>query len=305
MASLKFTLRSGRALGITTHGSPIARHVVVFCHPAPGSGIFDPDPVVTADGDVHVIAIDRPGYGSSDPLPDGQWPTVIGAANDISEYLLQAEGAAGAFQPSAFESVSVVGWSAGGRVALALATMHPSLIHRVVVIATPAPNEEVEWIPAGYAEASEKLGALPAEDAIEKFTGMFDSLMADQLPAPHSDAPVPLDLLGISGADAPALSGPGVQERLELMMRDALRQGTIGVVTDILSYTARPWGFDLGDVRAQTLLVYGQDDRLVTADHAAWYRRNLPDATVELVPGVGHLVVVPAWKRVLEHLVGE
>lgn len=303
MANFQFTLSSGRKLGVSAHGNPNARHVVVVCHPAPGSGVFNPDPVVTADRDVHVVAIDRPGYGSSDPLPDGEWPTVTGAARDIGEYLHAAEGTAGALNLSTFDSVSVAGWSAGGRVALALAAEHPSLIQRAAVIATPAPNEEVEWIPAEFAEMSEKLSSLPAGAAIEKLTAAFTAQMGDQIPDPHSDEPLSLGQLGVSDADAAALSRAGVQDRLELMMRDAFRQGTIGVVTDILSYTARPWGFDLTDVQAETLLVYGQDDALIDRAHAAWYGQHVPHVQAEIVPGVGHLVVVPAWGRVLEHLV--
>ena len=302
MANLQFTLSSGRRLGVTALGNPLARHVVVLCHPAPGSGVFDPDPLITSDRDVHIVAIDRPGYGSSDPLRSGEWPTVVGAANDISEYLHAEEGTAGALNLSVIDSVSVVGWSAGGRVAMALAAKHPSLVRRAVVIATPAPNEEIEWMPAEFADASQKLTSLPAEQAKEKLSGLFASRMADQIPSSDSDEPAPLDQLGISSADAAALSGPGVQERLELMLHDAYRQGTVGVVADILSYTAQPWGFDLADVHAKTLLVYGQADPNIDHAHAQWYRYNLPDAEVELVPDVGHLVIVPAWDRVLAHL---
>jgi pimeloyl-ACP methyl ester carboxylesterase len=304
MANFQFTLSSGRRLGVTARGNPQAKHVVVLCHPAPGSSVFDPDPTVSADHDVHIVAIDRPGYGSSDPLPTGEWPTVTGAAQDIAEYLHAVEGTAGALNLSELDAVSAVGWSAGGRVALALAAAHPALVHRAAVIATPAPNDEVEWIPAEFAEMSQKLSSLPADEAIEQLTTAFTTQMADQIPVQHSDEPVPLDQLGISGADAGALSRPGVQDRLELMMRDAFRQGTIGVVTDILSYTARPWGFDLGDVQAETLLVYGGSDALVDRAHAAWYRAHLPHTDVQIVPDVGHLVVVPAWASVLEHLEG-
>ncbi len=39
----------------------------------------------------------------------------------------------------------MAGWSAGGRVALALAARHPELVGRAGVIAAPAPDEEVPW----------------------------------------------------------------------------------------------------------------------------------------------------------------
>jgi pimeloyl-ACP methyl ester carboxylesterase len=86
------------------------------------------------------------------------------------------------------------------------------------------------------------------------------------------------------------------------MLRDALAQGTRGLAADILSYTARPWGFDLGAVSAKTLIVNGQADAIAGNAHATWYQRAIPDARVEMFPQRGHLVVVPAWDRVLSHL---
>ncbi len=80
MANLTFALRSGRRVGVTTLGDPSASRVVVFCHPAPGSSVFDPDPDASADHDVHIVALDRPGYGSSDPWPAGTWPGIARAA---------------------------------------------------------------------------------------------------------------------------------------------------------------------------------------------------------------------------------
>ncbi|TAM69707.1 MAG: alpha/beta fold hydrolase [Microbacteriaceae bacterium] len=302
MANFQFTLSTGCRLGVTALGNPLARHVVVFCHSAPGSSVFDPDPVATAGRDVHVVAFDRPGYGSSDPLPAGKWPTVVGAADDISEYLHSAEGTAHTLGFSQLDSLGVVGWSAGGRVALALAAKHPELFQRVALIGTPAPNEEVPWMPRQQAAVSVQLSELSAQEAIERLTAMFIAQVGERMPSADPDRPVPLEQLGVSAADADALAGPGAQDRVEKMMRDAFRQGPIGVVTDILSYTARPWGFDLSAVRADTLLVYGAADQLVTEAHAQWYREHLEHASVVLQPGAGHLVVIPTWDRVLAHL---
>ena len=86
------------------------------------------------------------------------------------------------------------------------------------------------------------------------------------------------------------------------MLHDAFRQGTAGAAADILSYTARSWGFEPGDVRAKTLIVGGQGDAIAGNAHAAWYQKAVPDSRMEMVPGVGHLVIVPAWGRVLAHL---
>ncbi|MDN4616358.1 alpha/beta hydrolase [Leifsonia sp. F6_8S_P_1B] len=301
MANLTFTLRSGRRLGVTTFGDPDAERIVVLCHAAPGSSVFDPDPDISSTRDVHIIAIDRPGYGSSDPWPPGSWPSIAQAADDIAEYLRAmntTEGQLGIHRP---RQVGAAGWSAGGRVALALAARHPELVDRVAVIATPAPNDAVQWIPPQLQEEVERLAALPPDDAVRQLSGMLQG-QADTVAAAGSADEMPFDAVGVTAVDERALELPGVRDRLARMLRDAFQQGPAGVAADILSYTARPWGFELAEVRAKTLVIAGQGDAIAGNAHAAWYRRQLPDARQEMVPGVGHLVIVPAWGRVLSHV---
>lgn len=309
MANFQFTLSSGRRLGITGMGNPRAKRVVVFCHSAPGSSHFDPDPVASASHDVHILAFDRPGYGSSDPLPPDQWPSVSGAADDISEYLHSSEETAQALNKHELDSVGAGGWSAGGRVALALAAKHPDLIDRVAVVATPAPNDQVQWIDPELSAMSDHLATLPPDAAIEQLVGMFEKQMANALPPADPEESVPLDFLGAGpsagDANAAALAYPGARERLDGMLRDAFRQGPVGAASDILSYTARPWGFDLAAVRAKTLLLYGDADAVAGHAHAIWYRKHLADARVEMVPDIGHLLIIPTWARVLAHLAPE
>ncbi len=300
MANISFTLASGRRVGVSTLGDADAERVVVFCHSAPGSSIFDPDPLVTNTRNVHILALDRPGYGSSDPLPAGEWPSIQRYADDIAEYLhflRRDEGSIGV-RPG---PVGIAGWSAGGRVALALAARHPELVDRVAIVATPAPNEQVPWIPPELASRSEELGKRPPDVAISQLGEQLDGQLGDVLNA-GADAPVPLDAVGASETDSAVLDLPGARDRLERMMRDAFAQGTRGLAADILSYTARPWGFDVADVQAKTLIVNGQADAIAGNAHATWYQRSLPDARVEMIPNRGHLVIIPAWDRVLSHV---
>ena len=300
MANISFTLASGRRVGVSTLGDADAERVVVFCHSAPGSSIFDPDPLVTNTRNVHILALDRPGYGSSDPLPAGEWPSIRRYADDIAEYLRflrRDEGSIGV-QPG---PVGIAGWSAGGRVALAVAARHPELVDRVAIVATPAPNEQVPWIPPELASRSEELGKRPPDVAISQLGEQLDGQLGDVLNA-GADAPVPLDAVGASETDSAVLDLPGARDRLERMMRDAFAQGTRGLAADILSYTARPWGFNVADVQAKTLIVNGQADAIAGNAHATWYQRSLPDARVEMIPNRGHLVIIPAWDRVLSHV---
>jgi pimeloyl-ACP methyl ester carboxylesterase len=301
MANLTFTLRSGRRVGVTTLGDPLAARVVVFCHPAPGSSVFDPDPDASANRGVHIVSLDRPGYGSSDPWPAGTWPSIVGAADDIAEYIREMKRTESPIGVNRPPTIGIAGWSAGGRVALAFAARHPELVDRVAVVATPAPNEEVAWIPPAMQQQSDELGRLAPDEARSRMSGMLQG-QADVVRAADLEAGVPLDLLGAGPVDAGALALAGLEDRLGRMLKDAFRQGPGGVADDILSYTARPWGFDPGAVRAKTLIIGGQADPIAGHAHAAWYQRAVPDSRMEMVPGAGHLVIAQAWSRVLSFL---
>lgn len=301
MADRTFTLRSGRVVGLSGFGDSDAERLVVFCHPAPGSSMFDPDPDASAERSAHIVALDRPGYGSSEPWPAGTWPSITGAADDIAEYVrsvVVAESVIGVSRP---RTIGVVGWSAGGRVALALAARHPQLVDRVAIVGTPAPNEAVPWIEPQLQAMSDRLAAMEPDAARAQLSGMLQP-QADAVAAASEPGDVPLDLLGVGAVDHQALARPGLRDRLGRMLEDAFRQGTVGVADDILSYTARPWGFDLADVAAKTLVIAGQADAVAGHAHAAWYQRSLPDARMEMVPGAGHLVVAPMWDRILSHV---
>jgi pimeloyl-ACP methyl ester carboxylesterase len=258
-----------------------------MCHSAPGASIFDPDPQETLARNVRLISVDRPGYGGSQPVSAGAWATVASAADDLAAVL-----------DSLFvERVGVVGWSAGGRVALALAARRPDLVDRLVVVATPAPDTEVPWIADEQRTELERLAALTPEEAHAQLRGSLASAVPADPRSPES-----LWLLGAGSVDEDALHADGVRARLGEMLEAAFVQGAGGLAADIAGYCLRPWGFDPQSVEAKTLLLYGSHDPLAGPRHGRWWKSQLPDARLEIVPG-GHLVVVPAWARALSHLV--
>lgn len=278
---------AGRAPGLVAPDASTDVRVVVFCHCAPGAGPFDPDPARTTARGVRLLSVDRPGYGGSDPLPPGTWPTVGVAANDVAA-VVERVGA---------ERVGVVGWSAGGRVALAFAARYPELVDRVVVVGTPAPDDAVGWLSDEQREALASLRGLMPGEALAR--------LRSRLRSPTFDDPFSGDALWLVAAltaDVPALRSPGVRARLGAMLRAGFAQGTTGLAADIAGACLAPWGFDPEEVRARTLLVYGTDDPLAGPSHGRWWQRSLPDARLEVAPGGDHLLLVPAWEHVLAHV---
>lgn len=279
----------GRGRRVAVHRSSFVEdaRVVVVCHPAPGAGLFDPEPTLTARRGVTLFSVDRPGYGGSDPVAPGRWATVAGAADDV----------AAALEAFGVERAGVVGWSAGGRVALALAARRPELVDRVVVLCTPAPDEEVEWIaPEQRAALRELLESTP-----ERAHAELAAQLTEFAPLDPGDDDA-LGWLGAGPADELALELHGVRGGLRGMLRAAFAQGVTGLAADIAGFTLQPWGFAPEEVRAKTLLLYGSRDPIAPPRHGTWWQRHLPRARLEVCPGAGHLLVAPMWGRVLSHL---
>ena len=299
VAVVRFVLESGRRVAVHRTTTTVAwfpsegrargvrEPAVVLCHSAPGAGCFDPDPAVTRARNVRLLSIDRPGYGGSSPVAAGTWSTVAAAADELATVL----------DGLSVGRVGVAGWSAGGRVALALAARRPDLVDRVAVIATPAPDGEVPWIEGEQRTELERLSGLPPDLALAGLEERLGSLVPEDPLSPEA-----LWLLGAGPADEAALQTPGARHRLGEMLRAAFVQGAHGLAADIAAYCLRPWGFEPEDVHAETLLLYGSHDPLADPRHGRWWESRLPDARLEVVPGAGHLVVIPMWARVLAHL---
>ncbi len=277
----RVALPDGRTLGVSDAGDPTGP-VVVLLHPAPGSRLLDPDPAATGAAGVRLIGVDRPGYGASTALPDGAVPTITGYADD----------AAAALAALGIDDAAVVGWSAGGRVALALAARHPDLVRSAAIIGTPAPHEDVPWIPDEHLGMIEQLTGDPggATAALAQvFAGMAD--------APPAAA---VEMVGAGPADESALAAdPARRSRLEAMLAEAFAQGAVGMAADIVSYTVVPWGLDPTSVGARTTMFYGEGDVMISPAHGEWYVSQVPGAELRLVPGAGHLVALTAWADIL------
>jgi pimeloyl-ACP methyl ester carboxylesterase len=92
-------LPSGLRLAFTTWGDPTGG-VVFYLHGTGHSRLFCPDPEGTARTGVHLVEVDRPGVGRSDPhrghtLADGARDLV-----DLADHL-------------GIERFCVIGWSGG------------------------------------------------------------------------------------------------------------------------------------------------------------------------------------------------
>ncbi|MGR2753331.1 alpha/beta fold hydrolase [Agromyces arachidis] len=231
---------------------------------------IEPLRVAAAGRGIRLVAYARPGYGGSTPHPGRD---VASAAGDVAA-IADALG---------IERFAVLGYSGGGPHALACAALLGERVTAAASIAGLAPIAPGDDWFAGMHAPGALRAAAESRSARERFaaTDEFD-------PGQFIDA------------DWAALGG-----EWGALGRDAQRaeaNGPGGLIDDDVAFT-RPWGLDLGDVRVPTLLVHGEQDRVIPRSHAVRLLAALPQARLWMRLDEGHVAVLQAAGDVLDWLV--
>jgi pimeloyl-ACP methyl ester carboxylesterase len=93
-------------------------------------------------------------------------------------------------------------------------------------------------------------------------------------------------------ADRSVLTEWGPPDHALSFVREAMRQGTEGCVQDYRIFGA-PWGFSLEEIHVPVDIWEGSDDNTGPPGYRAFLKRHIPQATIHLVPGEGHLSLLP------------
>lgn len=256
-------LPDGRRIGYAEYGNPGGFPIFYF-HGCPGSrleGFLASE--AASRTNVRLIAVDRPGYGLSDPKPDRQlldWPADVTALADTL----------------ALEQFSILGASGGGPYALACAFSLTDRLHRVGLAAGLAPFRE------GPLKLTSRLGLLLARAAFP----LIHTVLEPQV-RHHPDRPVAIAARLLTPPDREVLSRPSVNTILQRSLQEAFCQGSAGMHRDMELY-GRPWGFSLKEVTFPIELWHGEADRLLPPQMGRRQGEALPNATTCFVPGEGH-----------------
>jgi pimeloyl-ACP methyl ester carboxylesterase len=272
---LDLKLGDGRTLHVYDTGADEGdgRLPVFWHHGTPNIG-SPPAPLFPAAERLGLrwVSYDRPGYGGSTPDPGRD----LGSAADLVSSVADALG---------IDRFAVMGHSGGGSHALACGALLPDRVLGMVSIAGLAPFDAggLDWFAGMAASGVDSLRAAAMGRAEKQ---RYEASGAEYDPE-------------FTPADEAALAG-GWSWLLEVV-RPALAQGPGGLIDDDLAYVA-PWGADVEQITAPTLLLHGERDRVVPSAHGKWLADRCPAAELRLSPDEGHISILGSSESALEWL---
>ncbi|HEX6453964.1 MAG TPA: alpha/beta hydrolase [Trebonia sp.] len=262
------TFDGGRVLHayetVSADASSGARTPVFWFHGTPNIGA-PPVPLFAAAAEqgLRWVSYDRPGYGGSSPNPGR---TIASAASDVA-------AVADALGIGRF---AVLGHSGGGPHALACAAVLGDRVAAAVSVSGLAPfadGQEDTW----YA------GMYPGGEA---------ALRAARTGREEREAHVAKDEYDpemFTSADHAALEGDW--KWILSVVGPALDNGLGAMIDDDVAY-AHPWGCDPAAIAVPTLLLHGTEDRMNPCSHSESLARQIPNATLRISRGDGHISIL-------------
>jgi pimeloyl-ACP methyl ester carboxylesterase len=263
--------KDGRVITLEVVGDSDARPVLL-CHGLADSRLAaQPLEQTARELGLCIIAPDRPGIGGTDRRHLSQLGDWAEEATDVLD-ALYIDGAA------------LLGVSGGGPFAAACAARIPDRVHSLILV---APLGLPGWPTNGMAPG-ERLSLMLASRVPEFGGWSLDRLAA--LARRRPDLFLRLAATAQPDADRRALQEPGVREAFLTSYAEAFRGGSWGVAQDLRVLT-RPWGFDLGAIKAPTWVHQGDADTTVPPEHARRYAEAIPGAQLRIHSGDGHFSI--------------
>jgi pimeloyl-ACP methyl ester carboxylesterase len=234
---------------------------LVFVHGLSGSwpNWLEQLPVLAAKR--RVIAMDLPGFGHS-PMPS--WPISISAYARMLDRLLDVLG---------IDAAALVGNSMGGFISAELAIAYPQRVERLVLVSA-----------AGIStyEHRDALRALPVLRRAERIVAAYTAWMASKSDTVARRARLREATLNVVTRHPSRLPAPLAAEQL----RGSGKPGFMQALAANLDYDFRE---RLPEIACPTLIVWGTDDRLITARDAQVFAELIPDSRVVMYADTGHL----------------
>lgn len=224
--------------------------------------------------DLLLIAPDRPGIGKSTFQPN----------RTISSWTADVVELADHFRLDQF---TVVGVSGGGPFALACAAHIPERLSGVALVGAIGPIEN-KGVTQGMVRANRVILSLARHSY--RFMYLVFGLAVPYIRT-HPEFYIAAVARTAPPADRRILEEAAYRRLFVESTVEALRQGGRGIALE-LRLLARPWDFELQNIRAPVHVWQGLADRIVPAAMARYLAASMPESEVHFLPDEGHLSLI-------------
>lgn len=282
----RIRLRDGRRLAYAEFGDPAGRPVLWF-HGTPGARWQLPPraPRVARQRGFRLISVDRPGIGGSSPHPGR---SLLSWANDIEELVDALD----------VPRFAAIGLSGGGPYVLACAH---ELADRVVVGVSLGGVGPIEGEPGAPGYPWYLRALLRALWPVRRPIAALASVAVQPLRPVASHGFELYAWLGPTRGDGEVFRDPEMKAMFLTDILMATKYGLRGPIYDCALF-GRPWEFSPRDVRVPVRIWHGDIDPVVPLSHSEFLASVIPDAKLEVVPGLGHFAGFVSAEAVLDEI---
>lgn len=282
-------VRDGRSLSYQIYGDTDGRHLCFWFHGTPSCRLEAAglDAAVLEDLSIKVVAVDRPGYGQSDPHPDRSYASL---ADDVAQIADQF----------GVQHFYVAGMSGGGPYALATLSYLPQRVKAAIVNCAAG-----SWGALSKAERGElslsplqnvALQVLAGASKWRSFQKAFKwvattpaiSHQVYELLKPRYDNV--LDTM--TENDSRCLRRPPHFFEEHVIPETLRQQSAEPWIEDHILFF-NPWAFNLGDIPqpqvSRIIITHGSNDSIVPDTFSKALKRIMPSSHLDIVEGGGHI----------------
>lgn len=271
MQSHSFTSKYNKKVHYYTYGNPTSKPIL-FVHGFPGTGKQGQMLLKgsTYEKDFFMVAMDRPGYGTTQHEPDFSLKKFAENADELMTLL-------------GYQNFFVLSVSGGGPYAAAVSFFLGHRVQATVSINGIAPMELKKFPFLNQAQKKMYLlNKLLPRPALEFFVERLYNKKADRI-----DQILTSDFEGFSPHDRKVLDDPEMGPFLFETFKFSVLKGPYGLLSDMRIYL-EPWGFEVKKIKVPYHLHHGSADDVVHPIWSRFMKEELTDVRFKLYDGEGH-----------------
>ncbi len=275
----------GRGVQCAIYGARDYKRVVFYSHGFPASRI---EAAVAhrealAQG-ITIIALDRPGFGGSDWSAERRFEDWAKDVTLVADHL-------------SIERFAILGVSGGTPTAVAAAALLKGRVSSLCLVSGLGPLTAPEAL-GGFNPANRALLLLGLR--VPRLGGLVIKAIASMWRAVPATAMVWFGAL-LPAVDKQIVSRRDVRVVLAKNIRESLRQGVRGVVTEFLLFMSE-WRPLLRQVEVPTTIWHGDADTYVPLSMALFLRKEIQGSVFHQVEGGGHFMIIDRLPTILRSI---